>query len=149
MNVRNFIMVIFSFFMAFSQFVLPLPIVHIISSGGIVFVSFWDYYLNGVSINREQAKGIITSLIGMTLVVNGRMIMSFYDPTYEMKTDFQNYMTTNPVLMTLMGLAFTLFEVIWAYGIVITKKIKANVIQVCAHQGILLSFVSGFTSLFL
>ena len=77
-------MLFFSFVMAFSQFVLPLPIVHTISSGGIIFVSFWDYYLNGVSINKEQMKGIIASLVGMTLVVNGRMILSFIDPTYKM-----------------------------------------------------------------
>ena len=68
--------------MAFSQFYLPLPIVHTISGSGPLFVFIIDYYLNGIEINQKQLTGIAFGIIGLILAVNGRLIITYIDPTY-------------------------------------------------------------------
>ena len=73
-------------------------------------------------------EGIIVSLLGILLVINGRIILSFIDPAYQMETNFENYKTSSPIMMTIMGFALSFYTIVWAYGIVITKKVKANVI---------------------
>lgn len=76
-------MVLHGIAMAISQFILPLPIVHTISSTGNLYIFFWDYYLYGNKISKEQVKGVVVGMIGVLLVVNGRLILYYIDPTYE------------------------------------------------------------------
>ena len=79
-------MVVHGFMIAFSQFFLPLPIVHTISTASNLFVFLWDYWLFGVKINKTQKLGIFVGIIGVLLVVNGRIIMNHLNPNYESNT---------------------------------------------------------------
>ena len=65
--------------MGFFQFVLPLPIIHTISSSGVLFVFMIDYLQNGVTINQKQAYGIIAGIVGVLLTTNGSLIMRYFD----------------------------------------------------------------------
>ena len=86
LNLRNGIMIIFAFSMSFVQFVLPLPIVHTITASGNIFIFFWDYYLYSTTITSKQLKGIVIGLVGVVLLINGRIILSIIDPSYESST---------------------------------------------------------------
>ena len=66
--------------LAFSQFYIPLPVVHTIGSSGVIFIFIIDYYLNGVKVNRKQIMGIIIGIIGLILTVNGRLIITYFNP---------------------------------------------------------------------
>lgn len=52
-------------------FVVPSPIINVISLTGPLFVFILDYYLNGVAINSKQLYGIIIGFSGVLLTVNG------------------------------------------------------------------------------
>ena len=47
-------MTMFGWGLAYSQFYLPLPIVHTLNGSGPLFVFIVDYFLNGIKINRKQ-----------------------------------------------------------------------------------------------
>lgn len=68
--------------LAFSQFVIPLPVVHTIGSSGNLYTIFWDYYIFGNKLSKEQIKGMIVALIGVILTINGRLILFFIDPSF-------------------------------------------------------------------
>lgn len=73
-------MLCFSWSVAFSQFYLPLPIVHTICGGGPIFIFIVDYYMNGIKINMKQFIGIIIGIIGLIFTVNGGLIMVYFNP---------------------------------------------------------------------
>jgi drug/metabolite transporter (DMT)-like permease len=75
-------MIFHGFFFAFSQYVLPLPIVHTIGCCGTLFVFLFDYLLNHVKTNMKQAIGIIIGLIGALTATNGKLITKLIDPSY-------------------------------------------------------------------
>ena len=132
-------MLFYGFMMAFSQLVLPLPIVHTLGASGNLFVFIWDYLINGVTVNREQLKGIVVGVIGVLLAINGRILLQIVDPDYEMETDFENYKTKDPLIMTIVSFGLGFATVCWAYAVVITKKLeKTNAIQANFHQAIIL-----------
>ena len=76
---------------ALSHFYVPIPIVHTLTGSGPIFVFIVDYYKNGVKINRKQIVGIILGLVGVILIVNGRIIIHFIDPSYSLDSEFENY----------------------------------------------------------
>ena len=76
---------------AISHFYIPIPIVHTLSGIGPIFVFIMDYYKNGVKINKKQIVGIILGLVGVILIVNGRIIIHFIDPSYSLDSEFKNY----------------------------------------------------------
>ena len=128
--------------MAFSQFYLPLPIVHTISGTGPLFVFIIDYYLNDVKINQKQLVGIIFGIAGLILTVNGRLIITYIDPTYEVESEF-SYRTSSPVVIVLVSFLLAFVNVLWAYSTVITKSLNYTPYQLCFHNGIVLMYFSG------
>ena len=83
---RNGIQAIHGLVMGFTQFVLPLPIIHTISCSGTLFVFLIDYLKNGVTINQKQSYGIIAGMLGVLLATNGSLIMKYFDSSYEETT---------------------------------------------------------------
>lgn len=67
---------------AYSQFYLPLPIVHAVSSVGPGFGIILDFFINGTRMTKNQLYGVIASLVGVNMVLNGDLILSMFDPDY-------------------------------------------------------------------
>ena len=63
-----------------------LPIVYTVSGSGPLFALIVDYYLNGVKINSKQLWGIVVGLVGLILTINGRILITYIDPKYELET---------------------------------------------------------------
>ena len=82
LNLKNLLAVINTLNIAYSQFVIPLPVVHTISASGNLYILFWDYYIYGNKISKIQFKGVIIAFLGVLLTVNGRLILYYIDPTY-------------------------------------------------------------------
>ena len=76
---------------ALSHFYIPIPVIHTLSGTGPIFVFVIDYYKNGVNINKKQLVGIILGICGLILTVNGRILMSWIDPTFSLDSEFKNY----------------------------------------------------------
>lgn len=127
---RSIFMTMHSFFTGLAQFILPLPLVHTIACSGTLFVFIIDYLMNGTKINSRQAIGIVIGIIGVLLASNGKLITKMVDPSYEYKTNFQNYLVTDPVKVSLFTLSYSGITILWAYGIVITRMAKSNTFQI-------------------
>lgn len=117
-------MIIHGFIMGFSQFVLPLPIVHTINSSGVVFTFITDYFVNGVQINRKQFIGIVIAILSLLVTVNNIYLYRIFNPNFEYETDFQNYITSDPKIRAIVGFLLILDNIIWSFGIIFTKRIK-------------------------
>ena len=84
-------------------------------------------------------------MVGILLLVNGRVLITLVDPSYEASTEFENYKTENLIVTTIVGFLFTVVIFIWSYAIVITKKLdKVSLAQINFHQGILVTLISAF-----
>lgn len=121
---RSSIMIVHTYIVGFSQFVLPIPIVHTINVSGIIFTFVIDYILNGVKINKHQLIGIIIALVGLFLTVNNIYLYKMINPDFTYETDFQNYLTDDPKLKNLCAFALFIDNLLWGYAIVLTKKLK-------------------------
>ena len=137
-------MTAFGWVIALSQFYLPLPIVHTISGAGPIFIFIIDYYINRIKINKKQLIGIVIGVLGLVLTVNGRIIMTYFDPTFSIDSEFQNYRTENIILIFFVALVLVAINALWAYGIVLTKALVGiNPIQIVFHLGILMTMMSA------
>ena len=88
LSIRSLVMCTHTFTMAFSQFILPLPIVHTVACSGTLMIFIIDYLKNGVVINKYQIIGVGVGLVGVLLSTNGGLIMKIFDPSYEQSTEF-------------------------------------------------------------
>lgn len=75
-------MAVHNYIISLAQFYLPLPLVHIIHSSGTLYICVWNYLIFGTKINYEQIKGIIIGFTGVILVINGRILIQWIDPSY-------------------------------------------------------------------
>lgn len=80
---RSMIMTFQGLAVAISQFYLPLPLVHIIISSGNLSVLVLNYLLNGIKINFQQFKGLMVGFFGVLLIINGKLLMHWIDPSYK------------------------------------------------------------------
>jgi drug/metabolite transporter (DMT)-like permease len=64
--------------LAWSQFYLPLYVVHTISSMGPVFVCIINYYLHNMKITQNQINGNIVAFAGIFFTINGKSIASLF-----------------------------------------------------------------------
>lgn len=80
--VRNTAMLIHQLCYAGMYFVVSLPVNNTILMSGPLFVFLIDYYLNGITINKKQAVGIVLGIMGVVLTVNADYIMSWLDGNY-------------------------------------------------------------------
>lgn len=106
------------------HFVLSFPLVNSIIITGPLFVFVIDYYLNGVTINQTQILGIIVSFAGILVSINGELLMTLIEPSFTVTTTFANYHVTDIQTKIIYSLLAVLTNVVWAYGIVIQKKVK-------------------------
>lgn len=83
---RSFIMTFFGWVVAFSQFYIPIPIVHTICGSGPIYIFIIDYYLNGIRINGKQFLGILVGIIGLILTINGRILITYINPGFKMES---------------------------------------------------------------
>jgi drug/metabolite transporter (DMT)-like permease len=144
--IRNVPMVIHAFSIALVQFILPLPLVHTICSAGNLFVFLFDFWLYGVKITRKQAAGILLGFVGVLAIILGRPITHWLFKDLEGHTDFQNYLTDDPIIIGIVTALFTGELAIWALGVVVIKRLKhSNAIQINYHQGIIIVISCGLT----
>jgi drug/metabolite transporter (DMT)-like permease len=86
--IRNSLMVVNQVVYTGMHFVLSFPLINSISITGPLIVFIIDYYLNGVTINRNQVIGIIIGFVGILININGDFLMTLTDETYEPKSTF-------------------------------------------------------------
>ena len=135
--IRSFCMTIHSFCLGLAQFILPIPVVHIISCSGTLFIFIIDYFMHGTTINPRQGIGIAIGLLGVCLVINGNLLTKWFDPSYEYKTGFSNYLFTDPIQITLFTLIYVFATMLWGYGAILTRLTRANTFQINFMLGFL------------
>lgn len=135
--IRSSIFVIHSFVLGWSQFYLPLYIVHTISAFGPIFVCILNYLIYDKAINSIQALGILIAFAGILLTVNGRSLYQLFDPNYQFISDFKHYRSDDHMVMLFVSLVFFAMVVFWAYAILLTKKNEHHIVEVVLHQAIM------------
>lgn len=80
--IRNTLIGMHQYFYSWLHFVLSFPLINSILITGPLFVFIIDYYLNGVTINRDQTWGIVISFVGILVNINGDLLMRIIDPTF-------------------------------------------------------------------
>ena len=95
LNIRNFLITLEGISIALVQFYLPLPVVHMISCSGSIFIALIDYIRFGVKLNPSQIMGIIVGFLGLMVVINDDFIMYGLGFEVDSSSDFQNYQTDN------------------------------------------------------
>lgn len=143
LSLRSTIMIVHGFVFAFSQYMLPLPVVHTINCCGALFVFIIDYFMNGVKTNSKQNIGILIGLIGVLLATNGHLLTKFINPEYVYHTKFQNYITDDIIIISIFSIVYISVVFLWAFGIVITKRCQANTFQINYMLGIALVVGGG------
>lgn len=79
---RNTLIGFHQYFYSWLHFVLSFPLLNSILITGPLFVFIIDYYLNGVTINRDQIWGIMVSFVGILININGDLLMKTIDPSF-------------------------------------------------------------------
>jgi drug/metabolite transporter (DMT)-like permease len=142
---RNTIMVLHQFYYFLLHFVLSLPTINTILLSGPLFVFILDYFLNGVTITKHQLASIAVGICGVAMTVNADLLMALIDPTYTPKSDFKNYMKTDPTVKIILSGMAILFNVGWAYATVNQKKIShIPGIKISYKLGIDFILMAGF-----
>lgn len=127
------------------QFYLSLPIANTLNATSPLFVFIIDYYINGVTINRRQLLGIMLSAIGVVLTINGAQLMFYVDESYVLTSDFHNYTSNDPKVMTIAGVIMVMTMMFHGYGVVMTKKlVNTNSIQINYFLGVEIILTSAF-----
>ena len=136
-------MLFYGWNVALSQFYLPLPIVHTINGSGAIFIFVIDYFRNGVHINMKQLAGVMIGFIGLVATVNGKLIISYLDPTFEAHSEFENYHSDGIGVGLAVSTMLVLSNFGWGYSIVYTKDLHYHPYQISYHCGILLVLASS------
>jgi drug/metabolite transporter (DMT)-like permease len=80
--IRNTLIGLHQYFYNGLHYVLSFPLLNSILITGPLFVFIIDYYLNGVTINRDQILGIVISFVGILININGELLMKIIDPSF-------------------------------------------------------------------
>lgn len=141
---RNFCVTVQSIIYTVAQYYLPQPILQTIHTTGALFVFILDYKINHVTITKKQFYGVMLGVAGVLLTINGELIIRAIDPSYESKSDFKNYLSTDPFVKLIICVLFICGNIMWAYAQVITKRLHGvNSIQINVHLGLFFLFTSG------
>ena len=142
--VRNLFVTVQSIIYTVAQYYLPQPILQTIHTTGALFVFILDYKINHVTITKKQFYGVMLGVAGVLLTINGELIVRAFDPTYESKSDFKNYLSTDPIVKLIICVLFICGNIMWAYAQVITKRLHGvNSIQINVYLGLFFLFTSG------
>jgi drug/metabolite transporter (DMT)-like permease len=95
-----------------------------ISISGPLFVFLIDYYINGVTINKKQIVGIALGILGVILAINADYFMSQLNDDYHQESSYEHYLVEDIKIKLLLSFIAVLSNLIWAYAIVLQKKIK-------------------------
>lgn len=86
--IRNTLMGLHQYFYSWLHYVLSFSLLNSIFVTGPLFVFIIDYFLNGVTINRDQTWGIVVSFVGIFININGNLIMKIIDPSFQITTTY-------------------------------------------------------------
>ena len=122
--IRNSLFFIQQLIYTAMHYVLSFPLISSISITGPLFLFITDYYINGVTINKVQAVGIVVSFIGIIININGDNLMTLIDPTFQISSNYEHYVVTNIGVKILCAFILIFAYFLWSYGIIIQKKIS-------------------------
>lgn len=138
LNRRNAIMTIQGFAQTFCLLYSESPVMYTIASSGPVLVYILDYFLNSITITRNQLIGIIIACIGIVLTINSHLIYHWLGIVENMHSTFK-YIYVSLGIKMLVALFLLVVTLLWAYAILLTKRLKkANVVHVNFHIGLML-----------
>ena len=128
---------------AWAQFYVPLSIMHTVTNTGALFILLIDFMLEGKKISKKELMRIILTFLGVILISFSRVLVSWFMPTEEFSSNFENYRSDNPLVVVFWSMLLTLSMAVWAYGIYLTKKISVKPIEINYHFGILIFIVNS------
>ena len=119
--ILNVCILAYFYALPFSQFYLPLPIVHTIGCSSIAIIYTIDYFLNGITITKNGAVGVVFALVGVILMANNRLIMSFIgEDSFDSR--FVHYRDGSILLFSFVALVLFLARIVNCYGLVKLKS---------------------------
>jgi drug/metabolite transporter (DMT)-like permease len=128
-----------------AQFYLPLPVVHTINFCAPIFIFIIDYFENGVRINKIQFYFLFLGIVGILCTINDELLSKLLNKSYEFKTEFKNYIHTDPQQFAIYSLGLCVVMFFWAYALLRVRTFyKNNHTHVNFHLGVLLLISSGF-----
>ena len=68
---------------SFFQMYLPLTVYYTLNASMTIFAFLLNHFLYGVHFTVNQRKAVTVGMIGIALVVNGRIIYQFFDSSYQ------------------------------------------------------------------
>ena len=110
--------------MAGVQFVMPLGIVHTLASGGPIITLILQRILRKNHVHHitgKKLQGCFIAFIGIILTSNGKFIYSYFDESFEFKSNFHNYVSSSFTVMAIAPLFLICSMVLWSYGVLITQ----------------------------
>ncbi len=121
---------------------LPLTVYYTLSASSIIFTFLLNYLLFHTPLTSKQVKAIITAILGIILVVNGRFIYTLMDPNYEFSSSF-DYSSKSIFVILMFSLGVIVWNVVWAYGVVITGKHHSSINELILINSIVGLFLFG------
>lgn len=112
------------FVLAGVQFVMPLGIVHTLASGGPIITLILQRILRKNHVHHitgKKLQGCFIAFIGIILTSNGKFIYSYFDESFEFKSNFHNYVSSSFTVMAIATLILIASMVLWSYGVLITQ----------------------------
>lgn len=67
---------------AFLQMYLPLTVYYTLSASTLIFTFLLNFWLYKIELTSSQIKSIIVALVGILLVINGRVVYTMIDGGY-------------------------------------------------------------------
>lgn len=128
--------------MALFQMFLPLTVYYTLSASSIIFTFLLNYLLFHTPLTSKQVKAIITAILGIILVVNGRFIYTLMDANYEFSSSF-DYSSKSIFVILMFSLGVIVWNVVWAYGVVITGKHHSSINELILINSIVGLFLFG------
>jgi len=80
--VRGIISAVNGLAAAIFQMFLPLTVYYTLAASTIVFTFLLNFWLYKMELPSNQIKSVIIALVGIVLVINGRVIYSLFDGDY-------------------------------------------------------------------
>lgn len=119
--ILNICILAYFYALPFSQFYLPLPIVHTIGCSSIAIIYTIDYFLNGITITKNGAIGVVFALVGVVLMANNRLIMSIIaEDSFDSR--FVHYRNGSVLLCSFVAFVLFIARFLNCYALVKLKS---------------------------
>jgi drug/metabolite transporter (DMT)-like permease len=133
---------------ALFQMYLPLPIYYTLAASTVIFTFVLNYLIYHTPLTANQVKSIIVATLGIILVINGRYIYTLIDGSYVFSSEF-DYSSKDLGVILFVSLCVVLWNIIWAYGIVITGKHHSTINELLLINALVGLFFFGILEIFL